>query len=85
MITRILATPVVSGVVFASLVAPSFALPPDWECALTYFNVPRMVPAGELSVLGPDLRVAKAKDEPGRSSYKLDMVRIEPGSFFMGS
>lgn len=60
------------------------ALPPDWDCAQTYRTFPRIVPAGEVSVLAnvPPKTVAET---PEQSTYKLNMVRIAPGEFMMGS
>ncbi len=56
------------------------SLPADWICAAGPFVWPRPMPESVLKELPK-----KLKPPPKASSYKLNMVRIEPGTFKLGS
>lgn len=61
------------------------SLPADWDCVNTPFQTPRMVPDGERSVLSRKARKPVVKQPANRSTYKLNMVKIKPGTFKLGS
>ena len=71
--------------IFFSLHVTAAVRPADWDCAQTFFHTPRHVQAEEVSVLDHLLPPTLQVDPKGSSSYKLNMVRIQPGSFTMGS
>lgn len=58
-------------------------LPADWDCAAGPMGFPRVVPKGELPV--PPKPAVTPENPKKVSTYKLNMVRIPPGTFKLGS
>ncbi|MGJ8564855.1 MAG: formylglycine-generating enzyme family protein [Alphaproteobacteria bacterium] len=71
----------------ASALAEAGRLPADSYCAQTPFHTPRMVPEGERSVLDnlPKKPPIIPENPKKVSTYKLNMVKINPGTFTLGS